>query len=177
MPLPSSVWPSRSIVIPGASTTRPSNRQSTMSLRTRMLWVTFMPQWMNVGTGAALIVQSYSAGVRSSLPAASTARTSSTLLPVGSPVSSYGDVQSLYAAWVVSLHSKVASGSSLEKVNVAAVCTVVRSGPESIVVSGASMSGGRGLIVHVIAAGSGSELPWRSIARTENVYVPVAREV
>src|SRR5918992_704943 len=174
-PLPSSVWPSRSIVIPSAATTRPSHRQSTMSLRTRMLCVTFMPQWMKVGTGAALIVQSYSAGVRSSLPARSTARTSRILLPGGRPVSSYGDVQSVNAACVVSLHSNVASGSSLENVNVALVCTVVRSGPESIVVSGASMSGGGGLIAHVIAAGPGSALPWRSIARTWNVCDPTAR--
>ena len=57
-PLPSSVWPLRSIVIPWASTFRPSNRQSTRSFCTRMLWVTFMPQCTNVATGAALIVQS-----------------------------------------------------------------------------------------------------------------------
>ncbi len=57
-PLPSIVWPSRSIVMPFAFTIRPSKRQSTRSLRTRMLWFTFMPQCTKVGTGAALIVQS-----------------------------------------------------------------------------------------------------------------------
>ena len=50
--------------------------------------------------------------------------------------------------------------------------TVVKSGPESIVVSGPVVSGSGSTTVHVKVAGVGSMLPWTSMPRTSNVCAP-----
>ena len=81
----------------------------------------------------------------------------------------YGVPQALNAVALFRRHSKLASGSSLAKVKLARVFAVVRSGPDSIAVVGGLRSGGAGLTVQEIAAGTGSAWPRRSIARTSNV--------
>ena len=87
---------------------------------------------------------------------------------------SSGDVQPANAS-LSSLHSKVRSAarstlSVPEKVNGAAVFTVLRAGLESIVVSGASTSP----IVHVRLAGGSVTKPKRFVAVTSNVCSPRA---
>src|SRR5688572_19298910 len=69
-----------------------------------------------------------------------------------------------------SAHSKVEFGSLLENVKVAVVSTVMPSGPELIVVSGATT-------VQVWLAGVGSRLPSALMARTRSSCVPRASSV
>src|SRR5688572_12358976 len=152
MPLPSTVWPLRSIVMPSAPTTRPSHRQSLRSLRSSMLFITTMPQYAVVGTGAKLMVQSKVAGDSSVLPAASVARTQKCCSPAASgnvEPETHGD----QVAPSSNEHSNVAAGSSLENVKVASVSTVIGSGPESTVVSGSVVSTGVANTCQVWAAG------------------------
>jgi hypothetical protein len=80
-PLPSIVWPFRSIVIPSAATTRPSQRQSPRSFMTFVLCVSFLPQETVVDTGAEVTVQVCVSGDSSSFPAGSTARTANVCVP------------------------------------------------------------------------------------------------
>src|SRR5918992_5829245 len=92
MPLPSIVWPSRSIVMPGAPTTRPSQRQSARSFRALMLVLTTWPQKMKPGTGAEPMVHTNFAGDGSMLPVMSSARTSNVRMPVEMLVYDLGEV-------------------------------------------------------------------------------------
>jgi hypothetical protein len=68
-----------------------------------------------------------------------------------------------------SLHSNVEPGSELENPNDGDALLVVPVGPESIVVSGAVMS-----TVNERDAAVASTLPTPSLARTRNVYAPLA---
>jgi hypothetical protein len=79
------------------------------------------------------------AGVGSVLPAESVARTAKVWEPSPRPVYVRGDVHAVNAA-PSRLHSNVAAGSSAEKLNVAVVNAVEPSGPEPIVVFGATVS-------------------------------------
>ena len=91
-------------------------------------------------------------------------------------MSSSGELQGANGA-PSSEHSSVASGSAAANVNVASVRTVVRSGPESMRVSGGVTSGGGPLTVHAAVAGVGSALPVRSSARTAKLCTPGATPV
>src|SRR5918992_2841157 len=109
-PLPSIVWPSRSIVMLFAPITRPSQRQSPRSFLALMLVVMTWPQKMKPGTGAVPTFQLYVAGDGSYQPARSRARTSKVRMPVGMPLYSIGDEHECqvltFAGWS-SLHSNV----------------------------------------------------------------------
>ncbi|OLT23480.1 hypothetical protein BJF78_32240 [Pseudonocardia sp. CNS-139] len=170
-PTPSIVAPLRSTVIPSAPITRPSPGQSTRSLVRRVLVVTTWPQVTCASTGAAVTVQIQVAGTPSVLPATSTARTANVWPPTARPVTVCGEVHGVNAA-PSRLHSKAASGSSEANSNDASVATVVASGPLSITVSGAVVSGGGGVRVQLCTAGVGSALPARSTVRTANVCGP-----
>src|SRR5687767_11192250 len=171
------VWPSRSIVIASAPTTRASQGQSARSFLTLMLWVMVWPQKTNPGTGADPTSQEYFAGERSMFPALSTEWTRNSRAPTDTSVYSFGEMHGTNASCpgVFSEHSNVASGSSLENVNVAFVRTVVWSGPDSIDVSGGVVSLGGSTTSHMREAGVGSALPFRSIARTSKVCEPTLR--
>src|ERR687895_2285592 len=156
IPLPSIVWPSRSIVMPSAPTMRPSHRQSARSFLTLMLCFTTWPQKTKPGTGVEPTFHVNFAGDGSVLPDMSVACTSNVRMPTGIPLYDFGEVhrsQSLFGAGRSSLHSNVAVGSSLENAKVASVRTVVGSGRESIDVSGGVTSTGGVSIVQVRRAG------------------------
>src|SRR5688500_1580899 len=91
-PLPSIVLPLRSNVMSFAPTTRPSHRQSAMSLLSLMLNVMTWPQKIVVLTGAATIVHEYTAGDGSTFRARSTARTWNARAPTSRPVYVLGEV-------------------------------------------------------------------------------------
>jgi hypothetical protein len=74
-------------------------------------------------------------------------------------------------------HWKLAPASFELKVKVAAALTVVRSGPDSIVVSGRVTSGGGGTNPHSYSAAEASTFPAPSMATTVNVCVPSASPV
>src|SRR5688572_15510939 len=108
VPLPSIVWPSRSIVMPLAPTTRPSQRQSARSFLTLTLCLTTWPQNPKPGTGAEPTFQLYVAGDGSALPVLSVACTSNVRIPTGTPLYDFGDVQgshALFGGGTSSLHS------------------------------------------------------------------------
>ena len=86
------------------------------------------------------IVHVRTAGVASTLPAASVARTRSSRAPSDSPVYVFGELQAANAA-PSSEHSNVEPGSLEDSVNVALRDVVVVAGPPAIDVSGASKSG------------------------------------
>ena len=112
-------------------------------------------------------VQVRVASVASALPAASVARTRKVWAPWARPVSVRGEVQASQAP-SSSLHSKVASGvGRAENASVAVVDATVPVGPESIVVSGATVS-----TVQVRVASVASVLPAASVARTRKVWAP-----
>ena len=82
-----------------------------------------------------------------------------------------GDVHAAYVpapAGVSSLHSNVAPASD-ENVNDADVWLITPVGPPVIIVSGATVS-----TVKDRVAGDASGFPTASVARTENVYAPLA---
>ncbi len=110
------------------------------------------------------------AGVASTLPAASLARTENVCSPSARFVYACGDVHAANAA-LSRRHSNVAPGS-LVKANDAEFVVMVPVGPLVIVVSGAAVS-----TVNVRVAGEPSTLPAASLARTENVCSPSARLV
>src|SRR5687768_4293114 len=121
-----------------APTTRPSQRQSPRSFLTLMLCLITWPQKTKPGTGSEPTYQVNFAGDGSTLPVMSVAWTWNSRAPMGTPVYVLGDVHGSHPSFGAerfSLHSKVASGSSLENVNAASVRTVIGSGLESIVVS------------------------------------------
>src|ERR671915_1483921 len=98
------------------------------------------------------------AAVGSTPPAMLTARTSNSCTPGSATLVSYGDTQSSNNAPSTE-HSNVAVGSSLENVKLATSDHVGCSGPESIVVLGATT-------VHSCTAGTGSVVPASLTART-----------
>ena len=110
------------------------------------------------------------AGVASTLPAASLARTANVCWPSARFVYACGDVLVANAA-PSRRHSNVAPGS-LVKANDAELEVMVPVGPLVIVVSGAAVS-----TVNVRVAGEPSTLPAASRARTENVLSPSVRLV
>src|SRR5918999_262656 len=122
------------------------------------------------GGGGATIVQVWTAGVWSTLPARSVARTRSVCWASDRPVSSCGDSQAAKAA-PSSEHWKLAPGSSLENSKVALDSSVSESGPESIEVSGAVTS----CTFQACVAGDWTTLPAVSIARIRIVYSPGSR--
>jgi hypothetical protein len=73
----------------------------------------------------------------------------------------------------LSEHSNEEPASSELKVKFAVVSAVLAAGPDSIVVSGAVLSGGS-TTVQLWAAGVASVLPAASVARTLNVWSPSA---
>src|SRR5918999_726494 len=110
-PLPSIVWPSRSIVMPLAPTTSPYQRQSARSFLTLMLCFTTWPQKTKPGTGAEPTFQLNFAGDGSTLPVMSVAFTSKVRMPTGIPLYDFGDVhgsQSLFGGGRSSLQANVA---------------------------------------------------------------------
>src|SRR5918992_2047486 len=91
-PLPSIVWPSRSMVMLGAPTTSPSQRQSARSFLTLMLVLTTWPQKMKPGAGSEPTYHVNLAGDGSSLPVMSVALTWNSRAPVGRPVYVFGEL-------------------------------------------------------------------------------------
>lgn len=103
------------------------------------------------------------AGVRSVLPAASMARTSSVHPPSSRHESTLGDTHGAQAP-ASSLHSNADAASEEENAKLDEADAVVPEGPEWIVVCGAAVS-----TVNVLVAGVGSVLPARSRARILSV--------
>src|ERR671915_2003496 len=93
------------------------------------------------GGGGATIVQVWTAGVWSTLPARSVARTRSVCWASDRPVSSCGDSQSAYGP-LSSEHSKPSTASFAPSAKVAAVSIVGEAGLARISVTGAVTSGG-----------------------------------
>src|ERR687891_667904 len=147
-PLPSIVWPSRSIVMLGAPMTRPSQRQSARSFLTLMLVLITWPQKMKPGTGSEPTYHVNFAGDGSALPVMSVALTWNSRAPVGMPVYVLGDVHGSHASYPVtfSWHSNLRFGPGIKlslPVNskVAAVLlTLSPIGPAAMKVSGGSVS-------------------------------------
>jgi hypothetical protein len=101
------------------------------------------------------------------VPAAFVATISSSYAPGARFSTACGDSQPLHVAPASSEHSKVAAGSLEEKWKVEVAVAVVAAGPETMVVSGAS-------IVQLWTTGVGSTLPARSIACTRSSCAPTA---
>src|ERR671915_1004816 len=118
-------------------------------------------------SGKAETVHWRVAGDESAPPAMFTARTDSVYVPGSATLTSYGETQSSYSA-PSSEHSNVAVCSSLENVNVPTSDHVGCSGPESIVVLGATT-------VQLCTAGTGSSVPASLFARTFSSCAPSAR--
>jgi hypothetical protein len=149
IPLPSIVWPLRSIVMFGAPITMPSQMQSVRSFMTRVLVMSFWPQKTLRATGGALTSHVCVAGELSAFSDMSTARTRNSCDPTARPATECGDVQAAHAE-PSSEHWNVAVGSSLENVNVQPLRTVSgsgSSGPSSV--GGAVVSDGGAATVHV----------------------------
>ena len=133
------------------------------------------PRVIVVSGAAVSTVNVRVAGVASTLPAASVARTENVYVPSASGPSVRGEVQLAYvpvaAPGPSSLHSNVEPASVEVNVNDGDAPLVVPVGPPVIVVSGAAVS-----TVNVRVAGVASTLPAASVARTRNVYAPSASE-
>ena len=123
---------------------------------------------IDVSGGARSIVQVLVAGVASTLPAVSIARTENVWDPLPSSVNDAGDVQAAKEA-ESSLHSNVADPSPDVKENEAAPLFTTEGGCAVSVVSGAAVS-----IDHANVAGEGSTFPAASTARTDSVCGPSA---
>ncbi len=123
----------------------------------------------NVSGTAVSISQAVSAGVASTFPAASIARTRNVCAPSESPANVAGEVHGAKAP-VSTEHSNVAVASFEENVKTAFASLETASGSVTIVVSGAAVS-----TVHANVAGVGSAFPAASTARTANVCGPSAR--
>src|ERR687895_1453015 len=176
-PMPSVMWPSRSIVMPGAPTMSPWPPQSMRSLRTRVLCMTIWPQFTSAATGAGATVQAYI--FVSKLLAESVARTQNSYGPASRPVYVFGDAQPSAddqstgvggtAGW--STHWNVTPDCRVdENWKVARVSTVTLSGVESIDAEKSPSA-----TFQVWTAGDGSRLPEKSSARTSNGYSPFPR--
>ena len=127
------------------------------------------PESMVVSGGIVSTVHVERAGVRSTLPAGSVARTPKLCVPSARPSYSAGELQVANGA-ASSEHSKLAPGSSAEKAKAAEALRVSASGPESMLVCGGLVS-----IVQEYVAGVESVLPAGSVARTANVCSPSSR--
>ena len=128
------------------------------------------PESILVSGGVASIVHVWRAGLGSSFPAASRARTSKACVPSPRPVYVAGEEQLVNAA-PSSEHRNVELGS-LEKLKLAEELRTRPDGLSVIVVSGGVVS-----TVQVLVAGLSSRLPALSRARTWNVCVPSLRPV
>jgi hypothetical protein len=117
------------------------------------------------------IVQAWEAGVASTFPAPSVARTWNVCVPRARAEYVFGLVHAANAA-ASSLHSNVEPLSLEVKSNEAVVAVVGSAGADEIVVFGAVTS-----TVHVYAAGVASMLPAKSVARTSKVCEPSASAV
>src|SRR5918996_1762554 len=113
-----------------------------------------------------VMFQLWPAGVGSTCPSASVARTATLCQPTARPV--YVTLPELHGVHAPpsSAHSKVAPARFEEKVIVALVLSVGSAGPELIVVSGAATA------VQVQLAGVGSKKPSPSTAITRSVCWP-----
>jgi hypothetical protein len=120
------------------------------------------------GGGAPVTSQFQLAGAWSTLPAMSVLRTLNECGPTARDVYDVAEVQAEKTA--PSREQAKLLGSDAENVNVAVVLSVVAGGPESIVVSGATVS-----TVHVRSAEVASVFPARSRACTRNVWGPWPR--
>jgi hypothetical protein len=119
--------------------------------------------------GVRSIVHVYPAGVGSTFPAGSTARTVPVWLPAVRPVLATGETQAAKAE-PSSAHWKTAVVSGLEKVNVMPVA-LVRAGRSAVAV----VSGGVVSTVHEKEAGVASLFPTASCAYTMKVWLPLVR--
>jgi hypothetical protein len=128
------------------------------------------PLVIEVSGADAATVQVRVAGVASTFPAESFARTANVCDPSPSPEYAFGEVHEPHAP-ASSLHSNDAPASVALKVNDAAAEVTVPVGPPVIEVPGAVTS-----TVHVRVAGVASTSA-PSLARTENVCDPLARLV
>ena len=127
------------------------------------------PPPMVVSGAIVSTVHARVAGVWSTFPAPSTARTPNVCAPSASPVYDFGESQAVQAP-PSRLHSKSAPASGEEKANDAALVVASAFGPLVTVVSGATVS-----TVQVRVAGDGSRFPLPSTARTAKVCVPWLR--
>ncbi len=114
----------------------------------------------SVSGSTVSISQVNDAGLASTFPAGSTARTRKVCVPSGTLFKVVGDGHAAKAA-PSREHSNVAAGSGLEKVKVATELVDAAGGAASMVVSGAVRS-----TTHAATAGEASTLPARSVART-----------
>ena len=129
------------------------------------------PERIVVSGAVVSIVQVWLAGVWSVLPAVSVARTENVCEPSLRPVYVWPGNKPRSCPRRAGTRTW-RSGSSEENSNVASVELVGSNGPASIEVSGAVVS-----TVHVRVSGDWSVLPRASVARTENVCSPSAREL
>ena len=121
--------------------------------------------------GAAVsTVKLRDAGVGSTLPAGSVARTSNVWAPSASEAVVWAELQEAQAP-ASTRHSNVEPAWLAENVNVGVASFVGPDGPLSIVVCGAAVS-----TVKLRDAGVASTLPAGSVARTSNVWAPSASE-
>jgi hypothetical protein len=123
---------------------------------------------MVVSGAAVSTVQVKVAGVASTLPAGSVARTLNVCEPLASPAYGFGLVQVVNPP-LSSSHSKVEPGSLAVKEKLAEVLAVGSLGEAVMVVFGAPVS-----TVHVNVAALASVLPAGSVARTAKVWDPSA---
>jgi hypothetical protein len=128
------------------------------------------PPVIAVSGAVASTVHVLDAGLASTLPAASFARTWNVWLLLPRPAYAFGDVQAANAV-ASSEHSNV-EPVSVEVNEKLTEPDVVPDGPLEIVVSGATVS-----TVQLAEAGEGSTLFDVSIARTWNVWAPCPRLV
>src|SRR5215210_7420913 len=126
------------------------------------------PLSMVVFGAAVSTVKPRDAGVGSTFPAGSVARTSNVWAPSVSDAVVSGVEHELHAP-ASTRHSKLEPAWSAENANVGVASFVRPAGPLSIVVSGAAVS-----TVKPRDAGVGSTLPAKSVARTSNVCAPSA---
>src|SRR5918992_1266514 len=127
------------------------------------------PESMNV-SGSRSTVHPWTAGDWSGMPTGWTARTANVCSPSATLLSVVGDSQASNGA-ESSEHSKVALNWSAEKVKSAVASVVGSSGPESIVVSGSSVSAGTST-VHSKTAGGSSTRRKRFVDCTSKVWAP-----
>ena len=128
------------------------------------------------GGAGTLTVHVRAAGEASTLEAASVARTSNVCEPFASAEYALGELHEPHAP--LSRRHWNAEADSLEvNVKLAELTATVPEGPESIVVSGAVVSGAGTSTVQARDAGDASVLPAGSVARTSNVCGPFARPV
>src|SRR5918992_2492030 len=164
-PLPSIVWPFRSSVMLPVPMTRALSGQSSRSFMTLTLSSSTSPQTTSRATAAGRMRQVY---VSSVSPAGLIARKVNVWVPTARLGYSFGEAQAAQSP-LSSLHWKVAPPSASNS-KIADVCTVVGSGADVIVTSGAVVSGTS--THHVYDAGVRSTFPAASTARTANVWLP-----